>query len=271
MHHGVISATELLASGVDKKATAELVNSGRLQKIRRGWFAAALAPAEIVRAVQLGGRLGCLSGCKVHGLWVPFDRLTHVLLNPGDNAPPMDGVVFHRVAKACRGAVAPLEECLSQVIHRHDAETALVALESAIERTLLTLTDVEMLISQAPVKKQRGLSLLQLGAGSGSETRVRLFFQRRNVQVRSQVTIPGVGRVDLVAGNSLIVESDSDAHHSNSRDYAEDRRRDLAARELGYTTIRLSYHQIWFAWEQTQAVLAAELATGNHRRLPRAL
>lgn len=271
LHHGVVSTAELQASGTNLDSVAELVAAGRLQKISRGWYATALAPPEMIRAVQLGGRLGCLSGCAVHGLWVPPDRSTHVILNPGRSIPRTEGVIFHRVSTPCHSAVASLEDCLAQVIRRHDPETALIVLESAIERSLMSVTDTKALIREAPVKYQRGLQQLRLGAGSGSETRVRLFFQRRNVRVRSQVFIPGVGSVDLVAGNSLIVESDSEAHHSRTRDYAEDRRRDLAARELGYETVRLSYHQIWTTWDQTQTVLAADLATGRHRRLPRGL
>ena len=36
-----------------------------------------------------------------------------------------------------------------------------------------------------------------------------MWLQQVRVQVRPQVQIPGVGRVDLVVGNSLIVECDT--------------------------------------------------------------
>src|SRR5690606_25919148 len=109
------------------------------------------------------------------------------------------------------------------------------------------------------------------GAQSGSETRLRVFFQRRNVPVATQVPIPGVGHVDLLVGQSLIVEADSQAHHSRPRNVAADRERDLTGRQLGFRSLRLSYEQIWHTWERTQRALATELRLRHHRKPPRPL
>lgn len=86
--------------------------------------------------------------------------------------------------------------------------------------------------------------------------------------MRTQVSIAGVGRVDLLVGESLIVECDSEKHHAPGERYRMDRIRDLASRDLGYTTLRLRYDQIWYSWALTQRSLLAELATGRHRRPP---
>lgn len=267
-HHGVISSIELESVVTSRTERDELLKSGRIQKLCRGWFAMPAACADAVRAIMFGGRLGCVSGCRAHGLWVPPHQKLHVLLNPGRQVPNNPGVEFHRITRPCHTAVASLEDCLSQVIQRHDAETALIVLESAVELRKLHVADASQIMKAAPNSKARALDLFRTGAGSGSETRVRLFLQRRNVTVRTQVAILGVGTVDMLVGKSLIVECDSEAHHSSPAQYEEDRRRDMAARQLGYEVIRLSYAQIWHSWEQTQAALIAELATRRHRRPP---
>lgn len=270
-HHGVMSVAELRAAGYDAKARRELTAAGQLRRIRRGWLAMPAASADAVRAIELGGRLGCVSGCRAHGLWVPPISSIHIMLNPGAAVPRAGNVELHRLKEACHSAVAPVDECLSHVLHRHHPETGLVVLESALELGRLELAEARGLIASAPSTKQGPLRLLRPGAGSGSETRVRLFFQQRRVPVSTQVPIAGLGRVDMVVGRSLIVECDSHAHHSSPAQQEEDRRRDLAARELGYAVIRLSYSQVWHTWGQTKRLLSAELGTRAHRRRPRPL
>lgn len=44
---------------------------GELTRVARGWYALPFANDQVMRAIRLGGRLGCLSGCDFYGLWVP--------------------------------------------------------------------------------------------------------------------------------------------------------------------------------------------------------
>ena len=125
---GVHSLGELKAMGMTDALIGEDLDAGRLTRVTRGWYATVLAHSSAVQALGLGGRVGCLSGCRLHGLWVPFDNQLHVLLNPGaDTPPPQSGHVFHRVRPACQAAVASLADCLMQVVQRHDVETGLIA------------------------------------------------------------------------------------------------------------------------------------------------
>lgn len=136
-----------------------------------------------------------------------------------------------------------------------------MVLESATNLGLITRASAEQHIGLASLRMQRTLSFFDPSAGSGSETRVRLFLQQHRFPVRSQVAIDGVGHVDLLVGRSLIVECDSASHHS---DHREDRRRDLAARELGYSTLRLSYSQVHRTWSRTSEKLLHLLRTQRH-------
>lgn len=43
---------------------------------------------------------------------------------------------------------------------------------------------------------------------------MRLRLRRRKVELRTQVTIADVGRVDLLVGERLVIEVDSKEHHT---------------------------------------------------------
>lgn len=167
------------------------------------------------------------------------------------------------------GPIFSLEECLEQVVHRHDVETALICLESATNRGLVSESCARDIIAQAPLKRAGGLSFFSPAAESGTETRVRLFLQRRGVSVQAQVQLDGVGRVDLIAGESWVIECDSRRYHTAEEQYEKDRQRDLVAMHDGRRTLRLTYAQVFDTWDNTQSMLSAILKTKQHRQLPR--
>ena len=61
-NYGVYTAKQLL-TGYTKRQIEASVMAGNLRRIMRGWYAGADADPDVVRALKLGGRLGCLSGC----------------------------------------------------------------------------------------------------------------------------------------------------------------------------------------------------------------
>lgn len=217
-------------------------------------------------ALKAGGRLGCLSGCQFHGLWTPTHRDPHIIIPTYAGASRQE---WHRAAgRFPETAVFPLADCLRQVIKHHEPEASLMVLESAVNKELMRPSEARHIIAGGSVRSRRTLEFFDPKAESGSETRVRLFLQQHRFKVRSQVVIPGVGRVDLLVGKSQILECDSQAHHG---DHRVDRRRDLAARELGYDSDRLSFEQVHHTWEATQEFLLRLLRTGRHLLEPRPL
>lgn len=248
---------------------ANLVRLGRLRRIYHGWYADELAPPDAVRALANGVRLGCLTGAAHHGTWIPPGRETHwVIRSPDAWPPPFAGVQVHRSKQTTRpdGVVYPLAACLRHVIDNHDADTALMVLESARELGLLGGAEISSIIDASTLRRQRSLTLMRYGAASGGETLVRLFFQRNHVRVRTQVRIAGVGTVDLLVGDSLIIEVDGREYHATASQFEYDRQRDLAAKALGFTTIRLSYRQIFGDWAETQRMLGQIVRDRHHRR-----
>ena len=262
--YGVFSRAELLAQYTPHEIDA-FVADGLLLKINRGWYALDVVENKAVTAVRNQTRIGCLSGCDAHGLWVPPFRGNHLVYGNG-RKPRLgpDYILHHSSAPLPASAVYGLADCITHVLRNHDAETGLIVADSAMNLDLLTNTEIAAIIRGLPQRVHAILPYLAW-AQSGSETRARYLFQRMGVKVRTQVEIDGVGRVDLVVGDCLVVECDSKRHHSSQTSYERDRRRDLAARDLGFTVTRLSYRQIWDEWEATQQSIIRQIRDREHR------
>jgi len=156
------------------------------------------------------------------------------------------------------------------VLRYHDVETSLIVLESACNVRLVSISTATNLILECPRLRARQLATwFDPRAESGTETRVRLFLARRGYKVRSQPSVRGVGRVDLLVGESLIIECDSHAHHTGEANYRGDRSRDLNATASGHRVVRLTWEQVFLTWATTQALLLAHLRTRRYRWPPR--
>jgi very-short-patch-repair endonuclease len=161
-----------------------------------------------------------------------------------------------------------LVDCLRQVLHFHDVETSLIVLESACNLRLVSSAMVTELIHECPPRRARLLARFDPRAESGTETRVRLFLVRLGYPVRPQVVIQGVGRVDLLVGESLIIECDSRAHHTGETNYRADRARDLNATASGHHVVRLTWEQTFLTWPTTKSLLLMHLRTRRYLRPP---
>ncbi|MFC7376656.1 endonuclease domain-containing protein [Brachybacterium sp. GCM10030268] len=146
-----------------------------------------------------------------------------------------------------------------------DTEGVAITLESGLNRGLIDETDVEDALAGISERKRRAILPLRRGAQSGTETRVyRALSRRASAFVRKPTCRPWVEWIS--SSEMLIIECDSTAFHSSPKQVEEDCRRDLAARALGMTVIRLSYHQIMDDWEATLDLVLEAVRRGEHRR-----
>ncbi len=107
---------------------------------------------------------------------------------------------------------------------------------------------------------------------SGTESLCRFRLGRHGIRLRTQAEIPRVGRVDLLIGDRLVLECDSQAYHDGyhaARDYD----RDLALIEQGFIVLRLQYRHVMFEWEKVEALVMAVVRSDRHlwRRGPGAV
>ncbi|MFT3942247.1 MAG: hypothetical protein QM705_00285 [Ancrocorticia sp.] len=256
MHvEGIYTYQDLRERGYTPHGIANALAAGDIKRVAHGWYAEDFANQKVVRALELGGKLGCLSACKLYGIWTPPHSELHVVFTSADGIPAgaaFTGVCAHvRSRSFTKEPLWPLLDCLDHVIRYHDVETVLIVLESAIHKELITTDDAVVLLADHPKKAARVLKHLDI-AESGTETRVRLFLRQRRVKLRPQVWVTSKCRVDLLLGESLVIECDSEEFHSSQESYEKDRRRDSHLRILGYDVWRLSYKQVWEIWEETK-------------------
>lgn len=279
MAGGIASLDEFELNRVSARAVQRACRSGAIFRVRRGWYAAVGAPAELVRAVRVGGALGCVSGCAEYGLWLPPDAALHVSVGRSarhikhpDTAvvvrrfSPRDGVVLHwdRADNSPAGRrLLPLIECIRQVFACQPEEIAFTMLESALRQPLVSPGDLDWLESQLTARQREVVRLAGVLADSGTESLFRFRMLRVGVTMRSQVRIAGVGRVDFLIGDRLSVEIDSEAHHGGAN-RRRDLERDAALTRRDFLSLRFDYHQVLEDWANVEATVLAVVARGDH-------
>lgn len=101
------------------------------------------------------------------------------------------------------------------------------------------------------------------GSQSGLETIVRLLLRSHRVRLRTQVQIDGVGRVDLLIGDRLVVELDGFGFHVGR--FEQDRERDWELTQRGYLVVRVSYLMVMNHRARVAAGLLSLVRRGAHR------
>jgi very-short-patch-repair endonuclease len=96
---------------------------------------------------------------------------------------------------------------------------------------------------------------------SGTESLLKLELLRLGIPFIQQALIDGVGAVDFLIGERLVIEVDSRAHHS---DPYRDRRRDAELGIRGYRVLRFMYSQIVYEWPVVEAAILAAMLRADH-------
>lgn len=265
----VARPSALMALGLTKHQIAVLVREGSYRRIGHGWLAAESVPDWQRSVLARGLRPTCVSAAKLHGLWTPLYEGVHVFRRRGSEAVLGPGMLRHLPEPRAwpdDEPLAPLATTLRHAVSCVGVADAAILFESAWNLKLLDMAEIASILLTLPKRYRRPLMRLRSTAESGTETRVRWWFEARGIAVRSQVRVPVVGRVDLLVGQGWVIECDSRAHHTGTERYAEDRRRDLELRRLGYLVTRLTWDQVFLAGASTRTALWEILQRGEHRR-----
>jgi very-short-patch-repair endonuclease len=271
----------LLDSGLSTAAIRTAVSSGRLERLRNGWFASPGCPPDLARAVRLGGRLTCVSELRRRGLWVITDGRLHVAVSPDASRlrSPDDrhrrwspeahpDVCLHWTPELWNTSKESASECLADSIGRmlrcQPLDNAIATIDSALNLKLVSMPELVELLEGMPARYARVRREVDATAQSGTESLARLRLRRRGLTVRTQVVIRGVGIVDLMVGDRLVIEIDSRSHHLGN-DYEKDRARDLELFRLGYSVIRVSYRRVMYDWPAVESAILEAARRGEHR------
>lgn len=268
----LLRRADLRITGATGRQITDAVRDGRLLRLRRDRYLPAGAHPTICAAARWGGRLDCVSVLQLFGVFVREAGGLHVQLAPdASRVPRPDGaarVIRHwRTSQAAAdAALTPLDEALLAAVRCQRPRDAIATLDSAWHVGVVDEAQLNDLFARLPRRYRSLRRLLDRRAESGTESLVRLMLRAIGCRIELQVSIDGVGRVDLVVDGWLLIECDSEAHHGSWQDHKRDRRRDAAAVALGYTPLRLLAEDILYRPEWVASLLRRTIETGPARR-----
>jgi very-short-patch-repair endonuclease len=258
--------------------------SGELVRLRRDHYVRPGSARDADAAVTLGGRLTCTSLFAELGIFAVKDGRLHVRVEPnaarlrahpgttaGANtrgtAPRVHWGVRHG-STASRDRV-DLSDAIIDLVRCQPPRLVVATLDNLLHRGALAPEELEEVFALLPSRYRPILALVDGRAESGIESLVRLMLRAMGGRLELQATIDTVGRVDLIVNGWLIVECDSREFHEGWDQQRRDRRRDLAAAALGYTTIRLLAEDVLYRPDDVHAALRAVLRSPSRRRVAR--
>lgn len=244
-----------------------MVAQGQLRRLRVGWYAQPAADPTIVRAVTAGGTLACVSALALHGVWTPDRRILHVRRHRNFRSHPLErGIVDCGSGgdlPAARRSVDPLPVALRSAWRCLPTDEFVAVADSL---WLMGLDPAQVAEILGGGRDVLNAVALMDRAESGTESLVRLRLRRRRLRVRAQIEIEGVGRVDLLVGDRLVIEVDSRAHHTGTENHSRDRWRDLRLHERGFVVLRLTWAQVMHHWDEVEPVILALASRRAHVR-----
>lgn len=256
----VMTRRELEANGMRRRAIERALREGDLTRIREGVYVDG-TDAEVIAAVRCGGTVSCGAALRRAGVWVARRGL-HVRVDP-DTRVHGRATRIHRVSGVASDGVDTVLTALRIACDCMPRDEAVCAIDSVLNRGLASLSSLT-----AELQSSRAREALERADGrseSGIETLTRLRLRRRGIRLRTQVAIGGVGRVDLLIGDRLVIELDGDAWHSSAEQREADRRRDSALVAKGYLVLRAGYLRVMDDWPAFEAEVLAVVRRRDHR------
>ena len=264
---GVARTHELAAAGVDAYSLRLALRAGALLRLREGVYATPETPEPVRAAVRHGGVLGCLSRVAAAGLWILVEpESVHVAMPTTGRRRAHEGCdcVMHWADSVGRGGSASLVDALAQLLGCRGEEEFFVALESAMRKRLVRRGGLARLRARLPGGRRWLVDFARWDADSGLESLLRLRLRAHGISLASQVEIGGVGRVDFVLGDRLILEVDGKPNHVGPSKRHTDLVRDVVAAAHGFDTLRFDYALVLHDWPIVEAAILAKVGLGLH-------
>lgn len=212
--HGAATTTSLYAAGFSRRSLSNAVRSSQISRLHRGVYVSKDADPDIVAAFRANGKLTCVSAARFYGLWTLHEvkdlhlscttglarrRIVHhgQCIHPDHPYLPVAGVA---------DVLLHAMRCLPEL-------EALVMVQSAVSQALLTTKFLESKMKGNRNGKLRALVELVLPrADSLLEVLAHTHFRRAGLRVQMHADVPGVGEVDFLIEDCLIVELDGSTH-----------------------------------------------------------
>ena len=279
----VIETGELRAAGATWRSLKAAVDNGFLVRGRRGHYALPTVNRRILEAVRVGGRLGCISAAADVGVFAVDPSIAHIHLEPNASRLRAPQDRFQRLSVANRTGielhwdrlVAPeesteysvgLQDAVIQIFRCQQPRFALASLDNALHLQRLALSSVSEIFAALPENLHYLQSWADPRSESGQETVLRFIVRLAGFQFEIQVSISGVGRVDMVIEGCLVIEADSRQFHDGWEAHLRDRTRDCDLAGMSYMSYRAIHRDILYHPERVLAAITGLLAARNHFR-----
>lgn len=261
---GVARVNSLLTRGHSRHYIRLGLDQGVVARVARNRVAVPDADPELVSAARAGVVLTCITQARRRGLWVLDEDRCHVGAQPHDRSAQGPTMRVHwgrpLVPRHPDDLVDPIENVLALVAACQPYEAALAVWESALNQRLVDIARLRRLPFRGAAR--RLVEEAHPFADSGLETLFAARLRWTGQRILAQVWIAG-RRVDHLIGERLVVQIDGGHHVDAQR--ASDNAHDAALRLLGYTVIRVGYHEIIRNWAAVQALILQAIAQGLHR------
>lgn len=242
---GAARRSVLLGAGFERPALEAAVDSRRLFRPLRGVYALPHADDGVLAAFRANGRLTCVSAARFYSLWTLHPpRAVHLSCG---NGVPKAGVINHGPCTHAPDPASPVAGLADVLLHALKCLPeleALVLVQSATGRAQISADFLRgKLAGNRNGKARAVLDLLIPRADSVLEILARTHFIRAGLKVRMHVNLPGVGEVDCLVEECLVVELDGSTHFE-PRQVKKDQRRNNAGMLGGRLTLRFYYDDV---------------------------
>lgn len=242
---GTASAADFGRFGFSRSQLDAALADGTVSRVRRGHYALVQDASAYRAARELGARLTCVSAAPSYGLWtlVPAQCL-HLCV--GHRSAPQGSVSHGRCWHPRHPwlPVAGLADVLIHAVHCLRELEALVMVQCAVGNGDISLDFLRSkLLGNRNARARAVLAMVIPRADSLLEVLANAAFIRAGLHVRRHVQIPGVGEVDFLIEDCLLVETDG-ASHLEPRQVKKDRQRNNASLVGGYLVLRFGYDDV---------------------------
>jgi very-short-patch-repair endonuclease len=268
--HDFLTTMELRAQGHDLESIRREIAAGRLERVIKGWYATARTDRQAVRAMRLGGRLGCVSALRLNGAWCPPDQGMHIELPSyasgrrlAARGLPDDAVAhWHGKDDATGSAfpVVPIEVATVRMLQCQPPHVAIAVLDSLLFRRLITANRLRAVIAAGPERVRFLADHLEPRSEEGIESIVRFRLAMIGIRASVQVTLRSRDRLDLLIDGWLVLELDGRATHAKEKAFTADRVRTARLIRDGRVVLQFAYATILYDWPFVESTVVDVIA-----------
>ncbi|KQO99668.1 hypothetical protein ASF30_07085 [Leifsonia sp. Leaf264] len=273
---GLAPSSALREAGLTPAAIQKAVLRGDIYRVRKGWFTCPEVDVERRVAARVGGRLTGTTAAAALGIWTPPDQRFHVALPHNACRPRARSTAFQRSTEVVDPGlvlhwnddrsgqhpfIVPATIWIPQVIDDVEAPRAAAVIDSALRLGRIGQDEWRSVLGSLPLEKRQGFDVVDGAPETGTESMVRFALNAAGIIARPQFEV-GRRRGDLLVGDRLILEIDSEVHHARIRDSKRDR--ELAA--SGYVVLHFDYVEVMYDLPAVIAEIVALVRAGVHLR-----